>query len=473
MKKILLGVALGIVTSAAMALAPGAPASTSPDGAIVIRHVTLIDVAGGAARPDMSVIIKGKRIVQVAATAQSEPPKGATIIEGAGKFLIPGLWDMHVHIFFGSKIPGGKEAILPLFIANGVTGVRDMGSDLEPILAARRDTANGKLPGPRIVLAGPMLDGPKSHYSAAIPISTPADGRRAVTMLKRRGVDFIKVQSDVPRDAFFAIADECRRQNIRFAGHVPDSIRAGEAIAAGQHSFEHLIGIFEASSTAEDEMLTSPKGPGKFLATYEPAREAAIIDLLVKNQTWQVPTLFWERGQWLVDAIDVSRDPDAKYAPRSWREKGWPRSTAAIIKSMLQDPLPLREKFVAHELDIVNKLYQAGVPLLAGTDTAAGVDLIPGVSLHLELERFVAAGLTPLAALQTATVNAARFLGREQDFGSIDSGKLADLVLLDANPLDDIRNTRRIDSVIGNGHYYPRSEIDKILASVEAYARTH
>jgi hypothetical protein len=333
--------------------------------------------------------------------------------------------------------------------------------------------AAGRLLGPRMVVSGPMLDGPKTQFPAALKIATPEEGRRAVDVLKGRGVDFIKIQSYVPRDAYFAIADESRQRRIVFAGHVPDAIRASEASTKGQKSFEHLIGVFEGSSTAEDALLKGPKGPARFLETYDGAKEAALIALLATNRTWQCPTLYWERGQWLVDAIDVSQDPDAKYAPASWREKTWPTFKAGIIKDLDTDPLPVRQKFVEHELGIVKRLQKAGVAFLAGTDTPAGVDVLPGFSLHQELQRFVDAGFTPMEALQAATINPAKFLDKLDDFGTVEKGKVGDLVLLEANPLDDIRNTRKISAVIANGRYYPREKLDRILADVETYARTH
>src|SRR4029077_2512874 len=174
----------------------------------------------------------------------------------------------------------------------------DMGSDLDPILAARSEIEQHRLLGPRMIVAGPMLDGPKTQFPASIAIATPEDGRRAVDMLKGRGVDFIKIQSYVPREAYFAIADECHRQNIAFEGHVPDAIRASEAAEAGQKSFEHLIGVFEGSSTIEDDLMKGPKGPARFLDTWDAAHEAALIQLVSKKQVWQCPTLYWERGQW-------------------------------------------------------------------------------------------------------------------------------------------------------------------------------
>jgi imidazolonepropionase-like amidohydrolase len=434
---------------------------------LAIAGVTIIDTAGGRALPGMTVIVVGDRIVEVGESARVRPPPSARVVDGKGKFLIPGLWDMHIHAFFGDWVPGGREVTLPLFVANGVTGVRDMGSDLEPILAARRDVASGKLLGPRIVVSGPMLDGPKTQFPAALPVTTPESGREAVAMLRGRGVDFIKIQSYVPREAYFAVAESCRKQGLVFAGHVPDAIRASEASNAGQKSFEHLIGVFEGSSSAEDLFLEGKKGPARFLETFDPSKEASLATLLAKNRTWQCPTLFWERGQWLVDVVDVTKDPDVRYAPESWRRKTWPEFSKGILKDLATDPLPVREKFVQHELEIVARLSRAGVPFLAGTDTPAGVGVIPGFSLHRELERFVAAGFSPLQALQTATLEPARYFERTADFGTVEKGRFADLVLLDADPLADIRNTRRIAGVVLNGRLHTRADLDRILVEVE------
>src|SRR5262249_9213154 len=288
-----------------------------------------------------------------------------------------GLWDMHTHAFFGERTPESRDLILPLFIANGVTGIRDMGSALEPVLRARADVAAHTLLGPRLIVSGPMLDGPKVTFPASMAIATPAAGRDAVDSLKRRGVDFIKIQSGVPRDAYFAIADEAKKVGIPFEGHVPDAIRASEAITAGQRTFEHLIGIFEASSPDEDKYIKDKydggtKRPGAFLRTYDPAREARIIQQIAAANEWQCPTLFWERGQWLVDTADVAKDPDLAYAAKSW-VASWPKTRASILKGLSSDSLAVRARFVAHELDIVRKLHAAKVPFLAGIDTPAGV----------------------------------------------------------------------------------------------------
>ena len=438
---------------------------------LVITHATVIDTVTGKTQPNTTVVIDKNRITRVIISSKADLKSGK-VIDAHGQYLIPGLWDMHTHVYFDSTAADGTDLILPLFLANGITGIRDMGSALDPVLKARDDIAAHRLLGPRMVVSGPMLDGPKSQYKAAIAIATPEDGRKAVDMLHTRGVDFIKVQSGIPREAYFAIADESKKDNIIFEGHVPDSIRASEAVASGQHTFEHLIGIFEASSPDETKYLTCKKTVGMFLQTYDPALEAKIIDLLAKNHVWQCPTLFWERGQWLVDAIDYTKDPDLAYAGNTWVTKQWPRAQKGILKSLDTDPLPIREKFVTHELDIVRKLHVAGVPFLAGTDTPAGVDVIPGISLHLELQRFVAAGFTPLEALQTATLNPAKFYNKLNDFGTVQPGRIADLVLLEANPLDNIANTRKITAVITDGRYLSQQDLEQLRTKLKQLAAT-
>ena len=316
-----------------------------------------------------------------------------------------------------------------------------------------------------------MLDGPKPRFPSSIAIATPEDGRRAVQELKRRGADFIKLQSLIPREAVLAIADEASKQEIPFEGHVPDVMRASEMSEAGMKSFEHLIGIFEGSSPAEDEFVKGNKTEGKFLTTYDSARAARLAAMLAKNKTWQCPTLVWERGGNLLDASDLSSDTRVKYVPSSWKDKTWKRFTDEITAGYQSDDLATRKRFIDKELEVVGMLHRAGVPFLAGTDTPAGVHIFPGFSLHEELERFVAAGFTPLEALQTATLNPAQFFGMEEHLGTVEKGKQADLVLLTANPLEDIGNTQKIAAVILNGRYLSEKELGKLLAAAEAAAR--
>jgi len=446
---------------------------------LTITNATIIDVSNGALRREQTIVVNGNRIVSVGSPSPTGGRSGQ-VVDVKGMYVIPGLWDMHTHAYFGWSRDFGDSYVLPLFIANGVTGIRDMGSDLDSILLARKAVAAHRLVGPRMVVSGPMLDGPRATYAASIAIATADAGRKAVRLLRSKGVDFIKIQSGVPRDAYPAIADEAKKQGVPFDGHVPDAIRASEAIAAGQRTFEHLIGIFEASTPDEDAFLSRRYGAGKdpsvnkslvaFLDRYDPARERIIVERLAANRVWQCPTLFWERGQWLVDVIDYRADPDIAFTPRTWIEKKYPASQKSITESMDTDPLEVRRRFVDHELDLVRTLHKAGVPFLAGTDTPAGVGVTPGIGLHLELQRLVAAGLTPLEALQTATLNPARFFGRMSDFGSVQAGRVADLVILRANPLDDIVNTRTIDGVVADGKYWPPAEIERLRERLKQVA---
>ena len=440
-----------------------------PDQPFVLTHVNVIDVRNGNVLRDMNVVVRAGLIAHVVSAHNAKSYGPARVVDATGKFLIPGLWDMHAHTIFGEWLPRNERVTLPLFVANGITGIRDMGGDLGPLKEWRAAIASGNLLGPRMVISGPMLDGPKPRFPSSSPVGSEADGRKIVDELKSQGADFIKIQSLVPRDAYFAVADEAKKQGITFVGHVPDAVRASEASNAGQKSMEHLIGVFEGGSPNEDEYLTGPKGPGKFVTSYDPALGSKLIALLAKNKTWQVPTLVWEHGQWLIDQSDFSRDPLSKYAPAAWN-KTWKMFTTDILKDMDTDPLPVRQKFFQMELDVVHDLHNAGVPFMAGTDTAAGVHVFPGFSLHEELGYFVKAGFTPLEALQTATLNPAQFLGKSAELGTIEEGKIADLVLLDANPLDDISNTQKIRAVSLAGRYLSRSDLDNLLHSVEVAA---
>jgi len=459
----LAGSLIGLVS-----LFPGCAAS---DEQLVLIHVTVIDATGAAPQPDMIVVLQGQHIAALGKSVSTKVPRNARVIDASGQFVIPGLWDMHVHEIFGDWLPRDEKVTPLLFVANGVTGVRDMGGDLAALDEWRSAIAARKMIGPRIIASGPMLDGPVPQFPSSAPIKDAADGRRIVADLKNRGADFIKIQSLVPRAGYFAAAEESKRLGIVFAGHVPDAVRAVEAVNAGQKSIEHLTGVFEGCSNVEDELMRAPRGPGRgrFLSTYDPARAEALIALFASRKTWQTPTLYWERGEWLIEQTTSGPDPLSKYAPAAWKNRAWPRFTEGIIKTWSTDPVSDRERFFEKELELVGKMNRAGVPILAGTDTAAGVRVYPGFSLHDELELLVRAGLTPMQALQSATRNAAQYL-EIPDAGTVENGKRADLVLLDANPLDSIRNTRRIQSVVLAGWYFSRTDLDALLHEVEAAA---
>src|SRR5215469_4528958 len=442
---------------------------------IVITHVTVIDPGTSSVQANRTVVIRGSRITEVADAKKFHVPKNAKIIDGTGQYLIPGLWDMHVHSAFGDWFPGGRDIILPLFIANGVTGVRDMGGDIPVLMEWRKEIESRQIIGPRMVISGPMLDAylpsGKLRFPSSIAVSTPASAVAAVDQLKSQGVDFIKVQSVISHDAYLAAAAEAHKQGLPIVGHVPDKVRLQEVVEAGQKSVEHLMGIFEGCSTEEDQFIRGEGNLKLLLTTQDQQRCDSLLRLLAQNQTWQVPTLAWQRGGTFLDQRDLKHQPLDKYVPAFWRDVTWRRFTEEMMPDLQRDPLALRQEYFARNLQMVGAMHKAGVPFMAGTDAAPGVYIMPGFSLHDELANFVEAGFTPMEALQTATSNPAKFLGLESSMGSIEPEKTADLVLLSANPLDDIRNTQKITAVIANGQLFNRAALDQILTKVEKAAK--
>ena len=446
---------------------------------LVLTHVTVIDGTGAPAQPNMSVVIKGDRIAALGDAGSVRAPKGAQIVDASGKFLIPGLWDMHVH-------SRETERSFPLFIANGVLGVRNMGAiDGEP-LRWRDDVAAGRVLGPRIVACGPIVDGPPPTAAEhALSVVTAEDGRKVVIDLKRRGADFIKVYDGIPRDAYFAIAGEAKKRRFAFAGHIPTAVTAREASDAGQRSVEHLGGILEGCSSEEAEIAAHVDPPiedGNFsefprriaargerlLATYDPAKAGELFARLARNGTWQVPTLVVQHTWTFIDDLSSVPDPRLKYIPAADAEWWSPRKNF-LFRYRTPEFIAYRKKLFPKQLEVVLAMHRAGVPFMAGTDVIYPYSF-PGFSLHDELAHFVEAGFTPMEALQTATRNPAQFLGVLDERGTIERGKAADLVVLEGNPLDDIKNTRRVDAVVLNGRYLSHARLQQMLADAEAEA---
>ena len=466
---------LCVVTSSPL-LAQLSAAQHQPVAApIAIIHATIINPGTSSVEANRTVVINGDRITSVSDSAKFQPPKAARVIDASGQYLLPGFWDMHVHSAFGDWFPGGRDIILPLFIANGVTGVRDMGGDISVLQEWRKQIANGQIIGPRMIISGPMLDGylpdGKLRFPSSLPVTTTASAVAAVDSLKNQGVDFIKVQSVISHDAYLAAAAEAHKQGLPIVGHVPDKVRLSEVVEAGQKSVEHLMGIFEGCSTDEDKFIKGEGSLKLLLTTQGLQRCDPLIKLLAQNQTWQVPTLAWQRGGTFLDQRDLKHDPLDKYVPAYWRDVTWRRFTDEMMPDLLRDPLALRQDYFARNLKMVGTMHHAGVPFMAGTDAAPGVYIMPGFSLHDELANFVEAGFTPMEALQTATSNPAKFLEMESSLGSVESGKIADLVLLRESPLKHIRNTRTISMVVANGRLFDRVALDQVLTSVEAAAK--
>lgn len=424
----------------------------------VIRDITLIDGTGAPARPHTTLIVRGERITAAGAAAKVAVPEGARVVEGRGRFAIPGLWDMHVHLWYSRNQ-------LPVYVANGITGVRDMGSDHAQTKAWRRAAETGKAIGPHVVTSGPPVAG-KPSDDKKLPVMvaiTAEDARRVFDKLDDMEVDFIKILGDVPHDAFIALAERARKWRMPFAGHLPSTVTAGEAIEARMGSMEHLFGWFVACSSEEAGIRSGKTPASRVVETFDEDKARELFKRSALFETRQVPTLtLWERTTFTETASRV-RDPRLQYVPREIRET-WPKPEEEL-KNAASAAAPARAQFEL-ALRMVKLMQQCGVEIMAGTDTGDPYT-IPGVTLQRELELLVKAGLTPMQALRSATAIPAKYLYWNESLGTLKKGMVADFVLLDANPLADIRNVSRISGVSIRGRYLAKPQLSAILNAVK------
>jgi amidohydrolase family protein len=457
------------------ALLAGQTRQNSQLRSLAFLHVTVIDATGAPPRPDTTVLIIGDRIAQIGKSETLRIPDNAHIVDATGKFLIPGLWDMHVHFWY-------DDMLFPLYIANGVTGVRDMGSDLNRINHWRKEISLGSVSGPLIIAAGTPLDGlaQQSPLNEPIVVNNAEEARRAVITLKNRGVDFIKVISALSHQTYFAIAEEAKRQKIPFAGHLPEAITAVEASDAGQKSMEHMFGIALACSSEEvslrqaraeaikkQDWQTYGRIADQLLDTYSDEKAKALFSRFVKNGTYQVPTLTLLKRMGYLYEGDPTKDLRLNYIPHSIKD-GWENPNEAK-KNLSVRVQAFFKKEYQKLAEILLAMRRAGVLVMAGTDTADPYTY-PGFTLHDELALLVGAGLTPIETIQAATLIPAKYLGLSDSLGTIEKRKIADLLLLDGNPLEDIRNTKKINAVVLHGRFLDRKTLDSMLSEAETAA---
>jgi Amidohydrolase family len=439
-----------------------------PQPKIYITHVTVIDTETGKEATDQTVVICGDKIADIGKSKNLAMPASARIVDGQGKYLIPGFWDMHVH-------RTEYESTYSIYIANGVTGVREM-SGPEDTNKFRADLAKRHIDTPRIYLASPIIDGYPPRWQDQIAVRNADDARAVVDDQKKNGADFIKVYDRLSRESYFAIIDEARRQDIPVVGHVPFAITALEASAAGQKSIEHVHAIPLACSSQEAELrsrlLTAPNSWKLWNAiymeayqTYDDAKCQRLVAEFRRNGTWLVPTLVVFRSAAFSNDPQFRNDDRLRYFSgqmKTWLEKHFVAEPSNFDAS---DFAIERELFTRRK-ELFGALFRDGARLLAGTDTPNPF-VFPGFGLHDELTVMVEGGVTPLGALQAATSNPAVFLGITDKYGSVTPGKIADLVLLDADPLKDIHNTTKISEVFLSGKEFNRAALNQLLKSAE------
>jgi len=424
----------------------GCGSTSAPTTAI--RNVYVVDVADGTVRAAQTVLIEGNRIVAVGPAETLRVPVDADVIEGDGSYLIPGLWDMHAHHF---RSPDGLEAELMRHVTNGVLGVRDLGIPLDSIPRLREVAANSAIPAPRVWFSGPLLESTDIYSSmpGRIPVSDTTAARRAVETLAAAGVTFIKVHDLVSPEIYLSAARAAKSHGLAVVGHVPVTMTTDQVIDAGQRSIEHLGQLHAPFAECSENGQIDREASARLLTD-------------VQYYTYFLNTNYLGR---LLTAFDVDRCKDL--ARRLAEAKMWQVPTLVIWQEWAEGVPwfpPGLEKHLREALSTAMRVTaifnEAGVPIMTGTDNVGTV--------HDELVLLVDAGLSPLRALQAATLHPATFLEKSHELGTVEPGKLADLVLLDGNPLDNITNTQKIRAVVADGRLYRRADLDRVLTELDS-----
>jgi imidazolonepropionase-like amidohydrolase len=442
-----------------------------------ITSVSIIDVTGGPTQTDMTVIIDNDSIKTIGKTDKIKIPENYKEFDASGKYLIPGLWDMHVHAMHNER----DKSFFPLFAANGVVGIREMGTYLSASLYFQETWDSNSL-NPRVIWGSPMLDGSNPASPHGLGIQFPGAARSLVHAMKKLGFEFLKIYDRMSSEVYHAVIDEARKIGLSTGGHVPYSISAGEASRAGQNSIEHMSLVVESCIPgALDKVkrqfsdFDKPQGIGgpsrdwltdDALNSFDPKLFDDLCNEFIKNNTWHTPTLTWSQGTYLGYNEECLKNQSLEYAIPKIRQD-WNNLRKTADTPDMRMGAKLAEKW----MKIAGELHRRGVPILAGSDSSDEPGVIAGFSLHDELGFLVKVGLTPLEALQTATINPAKFLKTTNKYGTIEEGKVSDLVILNKNPLDNIKNTKDINAVVLRGKLINREKLDGLLQRAKTTVR--
>ncbi|MEP7255055.1 MAG: amidohydrolase family protein [Ferruginibacter sp.] len=448
----------------------------------IFYDATVVDVQNDKLLKHYQVIVEGNKIISVSPIAKIKLSKEVRVINAKGKYIIPGLWDMHVHVLEEDE---GYEWQLPLFLANGIIGFREMWGDRKIIDSLRIEMQKGSMPFFHFIASGHILDGKKVFWKGSLSAGDTMAAFHLVDSLANAKVNFIKIYSFLEPEVFEAISKKCKERKVQFVGHVPHRVWLTRASEAGMASMEHLYGfLIEACSFPDSAMKMKKINADNFETGMEPKlriekarssekfmldnfsenRMRAIAMLLKKNNTYIVPTVVTNRGGYFSNDTSFTNDIRLKYLSPEARDE-WKEETENDIKKNTSQDWQNKRKRYDIEKIIIKILWQEKVPILAGTDSYNPY-AFPGFSLHDEMALFVEFGMTPIDALRTATLNPVKYLKMTDTLGTIEAGKRADMIILNGNPLTDIRNTKNIFSVMINGKLFTSGELDKMKETV-------
>ncbi|UNK79161.1 amidohydrolase family protein [Sphingopyxis granuli] len=461
-------------------LALAAPALAAPQqGDVVIRHVNLVDVEAAKTQADQAVVLRGADIVAVGADAAiARDWRAAKVVEGKGLYLIPGLWDMHVHFGGGPELIEENKALLPLYVANGITTIRDCSGDLpDQVLGWRSEIASGSLFGPRLLTSGAKIEGIAPVWKGTIEVGSEADVDAALTRLQQRDkVDFVKItDSTLKPDLFLYALRQAKARGIRTSGHIPMALTTRQAVDAGISSIEHLDYAYHAGARDEAAVaadfaagrIDRAEASRRLDAAFDPVTAMAAYRHFAEKGVFVTPTLNGSRILAFLDRDDHSKDEGLAYiGPKLRKTYDWRIERAAKASP---EAVATRHAHIDAMARILPMLQQAGVTIIAGTDAGFLNSFnYPAFALHDEIALFVEKGLTPAQALASATRAGPAWFGQLDRYGAIRPGMAADLVLLQRNPLEDIAATKAIDAVVMRGKTYDRAALDAMLADTRA-----
>ena len=462
-----------LLSAFSLALAFSTPAIAAERADVIIRHAAVIDVAGARVLPGQAVVLRGEDIVAVGPDAEIAARwQAGRSIEGGGRFLIPGLWDMHVHFGGGPALIEENKALLSLYVAHGITSIRDASGDLPvQVLEWREAIRSGKLAGPQLFTSGAKIEGIRPVWKGTLEVGDEAGVDAALERLRRDRVDFVKITDSTLTPPLFLYAlSRAREAGLRTSGHIPMALTVTQAVDAGIRSLEHIDYAYKAGVKGEAAIaadfaagrIDRAEANRRLREGFDRQTALAAYRNLAAKDVFVTPTL---NGGRIIDFLDVDDHLDDDYlayigpglrATYAWRVERAAKATPEQIAA--------RHAHYRQLAAVLPLLQEAGVTIMAGTDAGfLNSYNYPGIGLHDELSLYVKEGLTPAQALASATRAGPDWFGRLDRYGAIEAGKAADLVLLDANPLEDIRATRAIHAVVLRGAVHERADLDRML----------